>query len=113
MDIAVEDRVERTRKTSTLEYFIIMKNINAEYKYYIIRGQKRYINKKKELLIGYIEIKVIECAPNATMLWNLMKEKMKNKIDYCGNKLNLKNITEEYFLNNITEIYNKRKNVII
>jgi hypothetical protein len=46
LDIAVEDRVIKTKKSATLEYFIIMKNNTSEYKYYIIRGQKRYINKK-------------------------------------------------------------------
>jgi len=75
LDIAVEDRVVNTKKLSTLEYFIIMKNNNADYKYYVIRGQKRYINKKKDDMgDGYDEIKRIECCPNASILWNLMKE---------------------------------------
>ena len=115
LDIAVEDRVVNTKKLSTLEYFIIMKNNNADYKYYVIRGQKRYINKKKDDLgDGYDEIKRIECCPNASILWNLMKEQLKNNIDFCGNKLNLlSNLNEERFLSKVDEIYNSRKNIFI
>ena len=42
-----------------------------------------------------------------------MKEKLRNNIDFCGNKLNLINIDESQFKIKINEIYNKRKNVII
>jgi len=113
LDIAVEDRVIKTKKSATLEYFIVMKNNEMEYKYYIIRGQKRYINKKKDQLDGYEQIKSIECCPNASTLWNLMKENLRDCIDCCGNKLNLINIEETLFLLKIDEIYNKRKNVIL
>ena len=110
LDIAVIDRVVRTNKSSTLEYFIIMKsNTNIDYMYYIIRGQKRYINKKMNLLEDYYKIKSIECVPNASLLWNLMKQNMKNNIDCSGNKLNLLNINEDIFLEKIDSIYNKRK----
>jgi len=111
LDIAVEDRVIKTKKSTTLEYFIIMKNNITDYKYYIIKGQKRYINKKKEQLEGYIQIKCIECCPNASIFWNLIKEKLKNKLDWCGNKLNLIDIEESYFLLKIDKIYNNRKEV--
>ena len=77
LDIATEDRVVRTRKSAKLEYFSVMKNDSAEYKYYIIRGQKRYIDRKKAELDSYTEIKRLECVPNASMLWNYMKEEFK------------------------------------
>jgi len=113
LDIAVEDRVIKPTKLSTLEYFVVMKNNNIDYKYYIIRGQKRYINKKIDQLDGYQKIKTIECVPNASTLWNLMKEKLKNNIDCCGNKLNLIQLEELDFLLKIDEIYNERKDVIL
>jgi len=113
LDIAVEDRVVKTKKTTILEYFVIMKNPSIHYKYYVIRGQKRYLNKKKEELEGYIEIKTIKCCPNANILWNLLKEKLKDKLDYMGNKINLLNITENEFLKNVDDIYNERKNIKI
>jgi len=113
LDIAVEDRVIKTKKTSTLEYFVVMKNETTEYKYYIIRGQKRYIKLKQDKLENFTQIKILECVPNASILWNLMKESLKNKVEYFGNKLNLIKITEEYFLNKIDDVYNKRKEVVL
>jgi len=111
LNIAVKDRVIYTKKKSTIEFFVIMKNLNAEYKYYIIRGQHLYITSKKEQLYGFVEIKKLECVPNATILWNLIKEQLKNSIDYCGNKLNLININESEFIEKIEIIYDLRKEV--
>jgi hypothetical protein len=39
-----------------------------------------------------------------------MKEKLRNKIDFCGNKLNiLDDFNENYLLHNIDDIYDLRK----
>jgi hypothetical protein len=67
-----------------------------------------------EQLKGYNKIKTLECVPNATTIWNLMKEQLKNNIDFCGNKLNLINdFDEDNFILNVDEIYNSRKNIIL
>ena len=113
LNIAVVDRVVNTKKKSTIEYMVIMKNETTEYKYYVIRGQQRYINKKKEDLEGYIELKSFKCVPNSTILFNLIKERLKNKIICCGNRLNLNNINENEFLNDIDSIYLERKEIIL
>ena len=114
LNIAVVDRVVNTKRKSTIEYMVIMKNDNnKEYKYYVIRGQQRYINKKKEDLECYTEIKSYKCVPNSTILFNLIKERLKNKIICCGNRLNLNNINENEFLNDIESIYLERKEVIL
>ena len=113
LNIAIIDRVINTKKRSTIEYMVIMKNDKVEYKYYVIRGQQRYINKKKEELEGYIEIKSFKCVPNSTILFNLIKERLKNKIICCGNRLNLNNINENEFLNNINLIYLERKEITL
>ena len=43
-----------------------------------------------------------------------MKEKLRNNIDFCGNKVNLKNdFTENDLLSKINEIYDSRKNIVI
>ena len=42
-----------------------------------------------------------------------MKERLKENIDFCGNKLNLIDLTETEFLIKVDNIYNKRKDVII
>jgi exonuclease VII small subunit len=112
LDVAVEDRVVKPKQKSILEYLVIMKNPTATYKYYIIRGQKRYITKKKNGLVGYTEIKSFECVPNANILWNNIKENMRNN-DFMGNKINLNNMEENVFINQIEFIYNERKNVVI
>ena len=65
---------------------------------------------------GYEIIEPIETLnniPNASNLWCLIKEKLKNNIDYSKNNLNLINMNQETFMIKINEIYNKRKNVII
>ena len=98
-------------KIKLVEYLVIMKNNTASYKYYIIRGQKRYINKKINELSGYDEIKRFECVPNANILWSNIKEKLPDNIDFMGNKINLKNIDENTFINKVELIYNERKNV--
>ena len=48
LNIAVEDRVIKPEDENILEYFILLKNRkkNSEYKYYCIRGQKRYVDIK-------------------------------------------------------------------
>ena len=51
--------------------------------------------------------------PNSTILFNLIKEKLSNKLIYSGNKLNLNNITENDFLNKTDLIYLERKKVIV
>ena len=114
LDIAVTDRVSRTEKISTLEYFIVMKsNTNTDYKYYIIRGQKDYSNRKKKRLTEYTEIKTIEFCPNASIFWNFLKEKLINNLDCSGNRLNIIGINEDAFLENIDIVYNSRKIVEI
>jgi hypothetical protein len=42
-----------------------------------------------------------------------MKQELKDKIDFCGNKLNLLDMNQDNFLIQVDEIYNKRKNVIL
>ena len=95
-----------------------MFNPNEEYKYKVIRGKKEYINPRIDKLKtnGYIIIEPIEIldnVPNASNIWCLIKEKLNNNIDYCGNNFNLINLDQETFMIKINEIYNKRKNVII
>jgi DNA repair exonuclease SbcCD ATPase subunit len=118
LNIAVEDRVIKTRNKLKNESFIIMYNPNESYKYKVIRGKKEYVNPRidKLKINGYIIIDPVETldnVPNASNLWCLIKEKLKNNIDYCGNNLNLINIDPETFMIKVNEIYNKRKNVII
>ena len=60
-----------------------MKN-NTTYKYYIICGQKHYINKKINELSSYDEIKSFECVPNANILG--ASEGGPSQWPWCNNK---------------------------
>ena len=69
LDIAVEDRVRRSNQSSTIEYLIILKSNIDINNYYIIRGQKRHIKVKIDLLKEYHKIKSIKCVPYTITLF--------------------------------------------
>ena len=113
LDIATDDRVIKTKSKNTLEYLIILKtdDENEDYKYYIVRCQKRAIKQRLEDNPNYTEIKRIECVPNSTNLFNRIKETLKNNLKIKSNRLNLKNINETDFLNKI-DLINEEKKII-
>jgi hypothetical protein len=117
LNIAVEDRVVKTRNKLKNESFVVMFNADIKYKYIVIRAKidslKIRIDKLKIENYTIIESLQLHNVPNASILWCLIKEELKDNIDYSGNKLNLININESQFEMKIKEIYNKRKNVII
>ena len=129
LDIAVEDRVPKTDNQNKIEDFILLKSKNkkALYKYYAICGQSTYVDRKSNRKIDkehYIKIKFttsygleelsrINNVPNSKNLWHRLKEKLKKKVEYCGNEMNLIDITEEELWNTIKLVYDKRKEVII
>ena len=103
------------------------KNKKALYKYYAICGQSTYVDRKSNRKIDkehYIKIKFttsygleelsrINNVANSKNLWHRLKEKLKKKVEYCGNEMNLIDITEEELWNTIKLVYDKRKEVII
>ena len=113
LDIATDDRVVRTKSKTTLEYLIILKayDEHTDYKYYIIKCQKRSIKQRLENNLSYREIKRIEYVPNSINLFNRIKEKLKNNLDIKSSKINLININETEFLNKI-DLINKEKKII-
>ena len=129
LDIAVEDRVPKTNNQNKLEDFILLKskNRNVLYKYYAICGQSTYVDRKSNKKIskenytkikfttpdGLEEFSKIENVANSKNLWHRLKEKLRKKVEYCGNEMNLIDITEEELWNTIKLVYDKRKEVII
>ena len=103
LDIAVEDRVPKTDNQDKLEDFILLKSKNkkALYKYYAICGQYIYVDRKSNKKInkenytkinfttsdGNEEISRIDNVPNSKNLWHRLKEKLKKKVEYCGNEM--------------------------
>ena len=116
LDIAVEDRVVKTRSKLKNESFVIMYNSSKSYKYQVIKSKNESLNSRidKFKSKNYEIIKDLSLynVPNASILWCLIKEELKNDIDYCGSRLNLK-IDETQFNIKINEIYNKRKTVVV
>ena len=103
------------------------KNNKALYKYYAICGQSTYVDRKSNKKInkenytkikfttsdGLEEISRIDNVANSKNLWHRLKEKLKKKVEYCGNEMNLIDITEEELWNTIKLVYDKRKEVTI
>ena len=46
-------------------------------------------------------------------IWNRLKEKLRKKVEYCGNEINLIDINENDFIDTIKLVYDKRKEIII
>uniref|UniRef100_A0A6C0EDC4 DUF3627 domain-containing protein n=1 Tax=viral metagenome TaxID=1070528 RepID=A0A6C0EDC4_9ZZZZ len=129
LDIAVEDRVPKTDNQDKLEDFILLKSKNKKvlYRYYAICGQSTYVDRKSNKKIskenykkikfttpdGHEEFSRIDNVANSKNLWNRLKEKLKKKVEYCGNEMNLIDITEEELWNTIKLVYDKRKEVTI
>jgi len=113
LNIAVEDRVPPTRDINKREYFVLLKKDDEFYKYYILRGQKSYVDKKINDKQDYNVIKTIEYIPNASNLLIRLKENinLKDNIKCCGNRLKLFGMSEKKFLRKIDEIYNEKKQV--
>jgi hypothetical protein len=123
LDIAVEKRVPDTDNKNKLEDLILLKSLNkkASYRYYAIRAQTEYANTKAKNMtsidqpkaLQYREIYSIKNVANSVNIWNRLKEKLENQVDYRGNKLNLISITESNFIDMLKDVYEKRKDVSI
>jgi hypothetical protein len=121
LDIAVEKRVPDTNNKNKLEDLILLKSINrrVSYRYYAIRAQTDYANTKVKNMIStdqplssrYKIIYNITNVANSVNVWNRLKENLENKVEYCGNKLNLISISESTFIDMLKEVYDKRKEV--
>ena len=122
LDIAVEKRVPDTNNKNKLEDLILLKSINRKvsYRYYAIRAQTDYANTKVKNMISteqplssrYKIIYNITNVANSVNVWNRLKENLVDKVEYCGNKLNLISINESEFIDMLKEVYDKRKDVI-
>jgi hypothetical protein len=118
LDIAVEDRVPQTKNIDKLEDFVLLKSRKKtiDFRYYAVRGQPNYVNRKSNKKITedkYKEILRINNVANSVNLWNRLKEQLSKSVEYCGNEMNLINISEVEFINIIKDIYEKRKYIDI
>jgi hypothetical protein len=70
LDISIEDRAPKTKSTTTRNMFVILKtdDISEKYKYYTVRGQKKYVKDKILNMSNFYIFKKIEYIPNAITL---------------------------------------------
>ena len=118
LDIAVEHRVPNTEDHDKFESIAILKctKKKALFRYYCIRGQLYHVNKrikKKTIEEKYEELIRIDDVSHSVNIWNRLKEKLKKKVEYCGNEMNLIDINENDFIDTIKLVYDKRKEIII
>jgi len=118
LDIAVEDRVPKTEEHDKFESIAILKctKKKALFRYYCIRGQLYHVNKrikKKTTEEKYEELIRIDDVSHSVNIWNRLKEKLKKKVEYCGNEMNLIDINENDFIDTIKLVYDKRKEILI
>ena len=118
LDIAVEDRVPKTEEHDKFESIAILKctKKKALFRYYCIRGQLYHVNKrikKKTIEEKYEELIRIDDVSHSVNIWNRLKEKLRKKVEYCGNEMNLIDINENDFIDTIKLVYDKRKEIII
>jgi len=118
LDVAVEHRVPNTEEPDKFESIAILKctKKKALFRYYCIRGQLYHVNKrikKKTIEEKYEELIRIDDVSHSVNIWNRLKEKLKKKVEYCGNEMNLIDINENNFIDTIKLVYDKRKEIII
>ena len=118
LNTAVEDRVPQTAKRSTRERFILMQlndNDPEVHEFYVIRTQNRSvntaINRLRRQFPNATRVLTIICQPNATNLYNRIKERLGAMIDYTGNYISPIELTHNAFIRRIHRINNERRNV--
>ena len=109
LNIAVEDRVPKTDDQNKYEDFILLRSTDKDvlYKYYAVRGQTIYVNRKAKNKVDneqYTEILRIDNVANSVNIWHRLKENLNAKVEFCGNESNLITINENQFITTIKNI---------
>lgn len=117
LDVASNERVPPTKSITKFEDFALLKNKRkkADYRYYVIRGQPSYVNKKIDIKSDdkfEVVLRIKEVA-NSVNLYNRLKEQLKKKVEFTSNYINLLKIKEEDFIGIINDIYNQRKEIVV
>lgn len=117
LDIASDERVPPTKSITKLEDFALLRNKRkkADYRYYVIRGQPSYVNKKIDIRLDdkFEVVLRIKDVANSVNLYNRLKEQLKKKAEFSANYINLLKIKEEDFIGIINDIYDERKDIIV
>lgn len=117
LDVAADDRVPPTKSITKLEDFVLLRNKRkkADFRYYVIRGQPSYVNKKiniKEADKFEVMLRIKDVS-NSVNLYNRLKEQLKKKVEFTSNYINLLKIKEDEFINIINDVYEQRKDIVV
>ena len=118
LNIAVEDRAPQPDKTIKKERFVMMKRSDAEYPYYVVRGQTAYtasVIKSQKKDHETVEILVdFNHHPNSKTFYNRVKDQLRSQgAEALGNAIRIENsdLTEQDLIS-ILEDVNEEKRAI-
>ena len=118
LNIAVEDRAPQPDKTIKKERFVMMKRSDAEYPYYVVRGQTAYtasVIKSQKKDHETVEILVdFNHHPNSKTFYNRVKDQLRSQgAEALGNAIRIENsdLTEQDLIT-ILEDVNEEKRTI-
>ena len=118
LNIAVEDRAPQPDKTIKKERFVMMKRSDAEYPYYVVRGQTAYtasVIRAQKKDHETVEILVdFNHHPNSKTFYNRVKDQLRSQgAEALGNAIRIENsdLTEQDLIT-ILEDVNEEKKVV-
>ena len=118
LNIAVEDRAPQPDKTIKKERFVMMKRSDAEYPYYVVRGQTAYtasVIRAQKKDHETVEILVdFNHHPNSKTFYNRVKDQLRSQgAEALGNAIRIENsdLTEQNLIA-ILEDVNEEKRTI-
>jgi len=115
LDKAVDDRVVTAVDDSKLHTFVIMKYDDPKtgFMYHAIRRQKASVTETIKKIIkqnpNAIELVNIDYNPNATVMFNVVKRKLKDNIITNRNDFNIVDLTEVEFIERVHQINESRR----
>ena len=117
LDTVAEIVVPKTKNLLTHEMFCLLKHENNnddEFEYYAICGQIKYVKNTKNKKIktdNMTEVLTIDCTPNTKNLLHRIKEQLKDRIQFRGNKIDRNTITERQLIKKINDINDEKYEV--
>ena len=118
LNIAVEDRAPQPDKTIKKERFVMMKRSDAEYPYYVVRGQTAYtasVIKSQKKDHETVEILVdFNHHPNSKTFYNRVKDQLRSQgAEALGNAIRIENsdLTEQDLITILEDVNEEKRTV--
>ena len=118
LNIAVEDRAPQPDKTIKKERFVMMKRSDAEYPYYVVRGQTAYtasVIRAQKKDHETVEILVdFNHHPNSKTFYNRVKDQLRSQgAEALGNAIRIENsdLTEQDLITILEDVNEEKRTV--